>query len=175
VHHGNGTAEAFRDRADVLYASIHQWPHYPGTGPLEDAGSGAGEGYTINLPVPAGSGEELWLSLLDHVVLPAAGAFRPDLVLVSAGFDAHRADPLGDCLLDARSFARMTERLQAMARSADIPLGMVLEGGYAPDALGECVRETLAALAREAEPAPRVGVHPLASRAADAVSRYWPL
>ncbi len=77
VHHGNGTAEAFRSRADVLYASIHQERFYPGTGPLQDAGSGAGEGFTINLPVPAGSGEELWLALLARVVLPAARAFAP--------------------------------------------------------------------------------------------------
>jgi acetoin utilization deacetylase AcuC-like enzyme len=175
VHHGNGTAEAFRARPDVLYASLHQWPHYPGTGPLEDAGTGAGEGYTINLPVPAGSGEELWLSLLDHVVLPAARAFRPDLVLVSAGFDAHRADPLGGCLLDAASFAHMTRRVRTMASDAGIPVGMVLEGGYAPGALGECVRETLTALTRDDEPAPGVPLHPFASRAVDALSRYWPL
>src|SRR5205085_9279384 len=75
VHHGNGTAEAFRARADVLFASIHQSPLYPGTGPLADAGSGEGEGYTINLPVPPGSDEQVWLSLVQHVVLPAAVAF----------------------------------------------------------------------------------------------------
>ena len=76
VHHGNGTAEAFRRRADVLFASIHQSGIYPGTGPLSDVGSGPGEGYTINLPVPAGSEEDLWLSLIEHVVLPAAARVR---------------------------------------------------------------------------------------------------
>ena len=76
VHHGNGTAEAFRHRADVLFISIHQAGIFPGTGPSGDFGSGAGEGYTINLPVPAGSGEELWLSLLEHIVVPVAGAVR---------------------------------------------------------------------------------------------------
>ena len=90
VHHGNGTAETFRRRPDVLFASIHQGGIYPGTGALGDSGSGPGEGYTINLPVPAGSEEDLWLSLLEHVVLPAAVSFEPELVLVSAGFDAHR-------------------------------------------------------------------------------------
>jgi acetoin utilization deacetylase AcuC-like enzyme len=174
VHHGNGTAEAFRARADVLYASIHEWPQYPGTGPLEDAGSGAGEGYTINLPVPAGSDEELWLSLLDHVVLPAAVAFRPDLVLVSAGFDAHHADPLGGCLLDAGSFALMTKRLRWMASALGVAVGMVLEGGYAPDALGECVRETLTALMGVPVPAVQTQPDPVAVRAAGALSRYWP-
>jgi acetoin utilization deacetylase AcuC-like enzyme len=107
VHHGNGTAEAFRYRRDVLFASIHQAGIYPGTGPLNDVGSGPGEGYTINLPVPAGSGEELWLSLIERIVIPVAHAFEPDLVLISAGFDAHGDDPLADCRLEAGSFAQM--------------------------------------------------------------------
>ena len=101
VHHGNGTAEIFRRRPDVLFASIHQGGIYPGTGALGDAGSGAGEGYTINLPVPAGSEETLWLSLLEHIVLPVAVTFAPELVLVSAGYDAHRADPLAGCRLES--------------------------------------------------------------------------
>jgi acetoin utilization deacetylase AcuC-like enzyme len=175
VHHGNGTAEAFRHRADVLFVSIHQSPHYPGTGPLSDAGSGEGEGYTINLPVPAGTEEELFLSLLEHVVLPAAVAFEPDLVLLSAGFDAHRKDPLADCRLDASSFARMACQLRDMARAAHIPLGAVLEGGYAPQALGECVRETLAALAGAGDADGRAPVLPATERAAEVVSRYWQL
>jgi len=146
VHHGNGTAEAFRHRADVLFASIHQAGIYPGSGPASDRGSGAGEGCTINLPVPAGSGEELWLSLLDDVVLPAALAFDPDLVMVSAGFDAHRNDPLAGCMLEAGSFAKMARRVDEMARRADAPLGAVLEGGYHPPTLAESVAATLAAL-----------------------------
>lgn len=175
VHHGNGTAEAFRHRADVLFASIHQYPLYPGTGPLEDAGTGAGEGYTINLPVPAGADEELWLSLLEHVVLPAAVAFAPQLVLLSAGFDAHAADPLAGCRLTTSSFAEMARLVRDMARGAQIPLGAVLEGGYEPEALGECVRATLPALAGEGRArggTPLVGV---AARAAAHLSRYWPL
>src|SRR5271165_569961 len=103
VHHGNGTAEAFRRRQDVLFASIHQAGIYPGTGALSDMGSGPGQGYTINLPVPNGSEEELWLSLLEHIALPVARAFEPDLVLISAGFDAHREDPLAGCLLETAS------------------------------------------------------------------------
>ena len=106
VHHGNGTAEAFRRRRDVLFASIHQSGIYPGTGSAADVGSGEGEGYTINLPVPGGSEEEVWLSLTEHIVLPVAEAFAPDLVLISAGFDAHREDPLAGCLLETSSFAR---------------------------------------------------------------------
>ena len=149
VHHGNGTAEAFRRRSDVLFASIHQSGIYPGTGPLSDVGSGPGEGYTINLPVPAGSEEDLWLSLLEHIVLPAAQAFEPDLVLISAGFDAHRDDPLAGCRLEAASFAEMARHVRDLRRSARVPLGAVLEGGYEPVALAECVRETLAALSAD--------------------------
>ena len=138
VHHGNGTAEAFRRRSDVLFASIHQAGIYPGTGALGDAGSGDGEGYTINLPVPAGSEEDLWLSLLEHIVLPVAREFRPELLLLSAGFDAHRADPLANCRLErtpSRGW-RASSRLAGSRRAA----GDVLEGGYEPVALAECVR-----------------------------------
>jgi acetoin utilization deacetylase AcuC-like enzyme len=147
VHHGNGTAEAFRRRPDVLFASIHQGGIYPGSGPVGDTGSGEGEGYTINLPVPAGSGGELWLSLLDEAVLPVAARFDPDLVLVSAGFDAHRDDPLAGCALETGSFGEMASRVRELAERAGAPLGGVLEGGYDPPALAESVAATLAALA----------------------------
>jgi len=175
VHHGNGTAEAFRRRPDVLFASIHQSGIYPGTGPLGDAGSGPGEGYTINLPVPAGSEEDLWLSLVEHIVVPAARAFAPDLVLISAGFDAHRADPLADCRLETGSFAEMARHLRDLAAQLGVPLGAVLEGGYEPVALAESVRETLAALGGD-EPARSTAAEPLLStRAAAQVGHYWPL
>ncbi len=149
VHHGNGTAEAFRHRSDVLFVSIHQAGIYPGTGQSTDFGSGAGEGYTINLPVPAGSDEEIWLSLMEDIVVPAALSFDPDLVLVSAGFDAHRDDPLADCRLETDSFARMACQVRDMADQVDAPLGAVLEGGYNPAALAESVAATLAALGGE--------------------------
>jgi acetoin utilization deacetylase AcuC-like enzyme len=152
VHHGNGTAEAFRTRSDVLFASIHQSPLYPGTGPLSDVGSGAGEGYTVNLPVPPGSGEELWLSLIEHVVLPIARAFAPDLVLVSAGFDAHRADPLAGCRLETSSFGELARHVRDLALACDAPLGIVLEGGYEPVSLAQSVRETLLSLGDEQAP-----------------------
>jgi acetoin utilization deacetylase AcuC-like enzyme len=149
VHHGNGTAEAFRHRADVLFVSIHQQHLYPGTGPAEDRGSGDGEGYTLNLPVPPGSGEELWLSLLDDAVLPAATSFSPDLILVSAGFDAHRRDPLAGCTLETESFARMATRVGELATGLDAPLGLVQEGGYEPRALVDSLLATLRALGGE--------------------------
>jgi acetoin utilization deacetylase AcuC-like enzyme len=175
VHHGNGTAEAFRRRSDVLFASIHQEGLYPGSGPLNDVGSGEGEGYTINLPVPAGCGEDLWLSLLEHVVLPAAVAFEPDLVLVSAGFDAHREDPLAGVRLETSSFGQMAGRVREMAESMGAPLGAVLEGGYEPDVLADCVVETLGALAGSESPALAAPEAPLTARAVAQISRYWPL
>jgi len=176
VHHGNGTAEAFRHRSDVLFVSIHQAGIYPGTGPLSDVGSGAGEGYTINLPVPAGSEEALWLSLIEHIAIPVAKAFEPDLVLISAGFDAHRADPLAGCRLQAGSFAEMARHVRGLAGALGVPLGAILEGGYEPVALAACVRETLAALGSD-EPAARpTAPEPLLTpRAAAHIGRYWPL
>jgi acetoin utilization deacetylase AcuC-like enzyme len=175
VHHGNGTAETFRRRSDVLFASIHQSGIYPGTGPLSDVGSGPGEGYTINLPVPEGSEEDLWLSLVEHIVLPAARAFEPDLVLVSAGYDAHRADTLAGCRLETASFGELARHAHDLAREGGAPLGLILEGGYEPEALAESVRETLAALgggeaARSAAPEAL-----LTSRAAAQIGHYWPL
>lgn len=175
VHHGNGTAEAFRRRSDVLFVSIHQAGIYPGTGSLSDVGSGAGEGYTVNLPVPAGSEQEQWLSLLEHIVIPVAESFAPELVLISAGFDAHREDPLAGCRLEASSFAEMARHVRALAVSLGVPLGAVLEGGYQPAALAECVRETLAALTSD-EPAQSAAPEPLlTSRAAAHAGHYWPL
>ncbi len=175
VHHGNGTAEIFRRRGDVLVANIHQSGIFPGSGPLSDVGSGPGEGFSINLPVPAGSGEELWLSLLEHIVLPAGRAFEPQLVLVSAGFDAHRADPLAGCDLEAGSFAQMTCHVRDFAAELGVPLGAVLEGGYEVEALAECVRATLAALGGEGEAVMAAPEALLTSRSAAQIGHYWEL
>jgi acetoin utilization deacetylase AcuC-like enzyme len=185
VHHGNGTAEIFRQRADVLFASIHQMPLYPGSGPLEDAGSGPGEGYTINLPVPPGSQEPLWMGLLEQVLAPAVRAFQPELVLVSAGFDAHADDPLADCRLQTGSFVRMAAWVREIARAAGVPLGVVLEGGYDSRVLAECVCATLPVLAAApGEETPDAGEAPpdasedersQIARAGAQVGRYWQL
>jgi acetoin utilization deacetylase AcuC-like enzyme len=174
VHHGNGTNDIFHSDPGVLFASIHQSPLYPGTGPLSDAGSGAGEGHTINLPVPPGSGEGLWLSLVDHVVVPAALEYEPQLVLVSAGFDAHRDDPLAGCALEVDSFAQLGLRMRALADTLGVPLGGVLEGGYDLEALARSCAASLRAFATGgAAPAP-VEPHPLATRAAASVAEHWP-
>jgi acetoin utilization deacetylase AcuC-like enzyme len=149
VHHGNGTAHIFRDRSDVLFASIHQLGLFPGTGAATETGSGHGVGYTINVPVGGGADQEVWISALERIILPVAVDFRPQLVLISAGFDAHRADPLGDCLLDASSFAQMACHVRDVAAFLDAPVGAVLEGGYDLGALSESVVATVAALAGE--------------------------
>jgi acetoin utilization deacetylase AcuC-like enzyme len=175
VHHGNGTAEAFRRRADVLFVSIHQAGIFPGTGASGDFGSGAGEGYTINLPVPAGADEALWLSLLEHIVIPVATSFDPDLVLVSAGFDAHLHDPLAECRLETSSFAQMACQVRDLAKQVEAPLGAVLEGGYEPSALADSVVATLAALGGEGESVSAAPEALLTSRAAAGVARYWAL
>jgi acetoin utilization deacetylase AcuC-like enzyme len=180
VHHGNGTAEIFRNRSDVLFASIHQSPLYPGTGPLTDVGSGAGEGYTINLPVPPGSGEALWLALFDRVVLPAARAFEPELILVSAGYDAHIADPLADCRLSTESFVAMAARARALSELQAAPLGLVQEGGYDSEVLADCVCAVMPAISDDTPPmvAPSAGAgeaDALVDRAVQRLAPYWPL
>jgi acetoin utilization deacetylase AcuC-like enzyme len=175
VHHGNGTAEAFRERREVLYASIHQRGLFPGTGAPEDVGSGRGEGFTINLPVSAGAGEEEWLALLAHVLLPAARAFEPQLVLISAGFDAHRADPLASCRLEAGSFAEMARHVRAEAERLRAPIGAVLEGGYEPSSLADSVRQTMAALAGEGQARPTAPERRLTDQARARIGRYWSL
>jgi acetoin utilization deacetylase AcuC-like enzyme len=147
VHHGNGTAEIFRRRDDVLFASIHQGGIFPGTGAREDVGDGAGAGHTINRPVPAGSEEGLWLALLEDEILPAAAEFGPQLVLISAGFDAHRDDPLAECRLEAASFGRMATVVKQAATGWGAPVGAVLEGGYDLGALADSVVATMSALA----------------------------
>jgi len=184
VHHGNGTAEIFRTRSDVLFASLHQSPLYPGTGPLEDAGSGAGEGYTINLPVPPGTGPELWMELIDRVVLPAARDFEPQLVLVSCGFDAHRADPLAqvpardrDVRGDGRAGAAAGRRAGCGARAG--AGGGVSARGAGPSASARCCRcwrgrrTSRRRGAGPARTAPRS--ERLVARAVEHYGRWWPL
>jgi acetoin utilization deacetylase AcuC-like enzyme len=175
VHHGNGTAEIFRRRSDVLFASIHQTGIYPGTGLLADAGSGPGKGYTINLPVYTGSRGDPWLSLLEWVIMPAALDFRPQLVLISAGFDAHRLDPIGGCMLETADFAQMACHVRDLAASLGAPVGAVLEGGYDLGALADCVVATLKALSGAGETESIAPDPILTSRAAAQFGRYWRL
>ena len=146
VHHGNGTAAIFDATDSVLYASIHQSPLYPGTGDAADRGSGAGEGYTLNLPVPPGSGGEEFIGLVRERVVPALLDYAPRLVIVSAGYDAHREDPLAGCTLDDADYGAMAREVRAAADQVGAPVLVCLEGGYELDALARSVRETISAL-----------------------------
>jgi acetoin utilization deacetylase AcuC-like enzyme len=175
VHHGNGTNDIFHARRDVLYISIHQSPLYPGSGPLRDVGSGDGEGFTLNLPVPPRAGESIWLPLVEHVVLPVLRAFEPGLLLVSAGFDGHRADPLAECMLETESFAKMATQVAATARELGVPFGSVLEGGYDLDALAASVAATLGAFGDEQAQPGSYEPEEVTERARGAFSGYWPL
>ncbi len=147
VHHGNGTQVAFYDSDEVLFVSLHRWPFYPGTGSADENGSGVGEGFTMNLPQAAGSGAAEWLAAIDEQALPAALSYRPDLILVSAGFDAHRDDPLGGCMLDTETYGQMASRVAELATELGVPAGAVLEGGYDLDALVSSVVATMEELA----------------------------
>jgi acetoin utilization deacetylase AcuC-like enzyme len=147
VHHGNGTNDIFHASDQVLFVSIHQSPLYPGTGSARDQGSGAGEGYTVNLPVPPGSDDSVYGSLIDHVVVPLAESYEPQLMLISAGYDAHRDDPLAECRVSEAGFAAMTRSLRQVCAGVEAPLGCVLEGGYALEALARSVAATLEELA----------------------------
>ncbi len=131
VHHGNGTQHLFEERADVFYASTHQYPFYPGTGAADERGIGAGEGYTLNVPLPAGTGDEGYAEAIQGQVLPALRAFAPDVLLVSAGFDAWQNDPLGGMKVTEDGFRSWSEWLRDLA--GEICGGRVLavlEGGY---------------------------------------------
>src|SRR3954451_8501054 len=162
VHHGYGTNDIFHSTDEVLFVSIHQSPLYPGTGPAADTGSGEGIGYTVNLPVAAGSGDEVFVSLVSHVVAPLARAFAPGLVLISAGYDAHVDDPLAGCRVTDAGYGAMAAWLRAIAGDADAPLAACLEGGYALGAVSRGVAETLAALGAERAPdPPAIDRHPV--------------
>jgi len=175
VHHGNGTNDIFHADPSVLFCSIHESPLYPGTGPAEDVGSGAGEGFTVNLPVPGGSGDEVHGALVEHVVAPLIRGWAPELVLVSAGFDAHRDDPLATCELTETGFVDMTASLRRACGDAGAPLGVVLEGGYAVDALAASMAALVPVLGTAEVPAAVApDAHPLARQAQDRLRRWWP-
>jgi acetoin utilization deacetylase AcuC-like enzyme len=176
VHHGNGTNAAFHATSEVLFVSIHQSPLYPGTGSASDTGSGEGLGCTVNLPVPAGTGDAEYVSLLEHVVAPLAHAYAPQLVLISAGFDAHRDDPLAGACVSTAGFAALAGGVRRLAAELEAPVGGVLEGGYDLAALAASTAATLRALtAAEPPPAePDVPITPLSRTAAARLAERWP-
>jgi acetoin utilization deacetylase AcuC-like enzyme len=177
VHHGNGTNAIFHADPSVLFVSVHESPLYPGTGPAGDLGVGEGRGFTINLPVPGGSGDETYRSLVDHVVLPLIAQWAPQLVLVSAGFDAHGLDPLATCRVTERGYAEMTASLRRACAEVGAPVGLVLEGGYSLEALTGSVAALMPVLVAESPPSGEgeaVPLHPLAAAAADRLAPWWP-
>jgi acetoin utilization deacetylase AcuC-like enzyme len=141
VHHGNGTQHLFEHDGTVFYASLHQYPHYPGTGAASERGIGAGEGATLNCPMPAGTGDKEWLHALENEVLPALEAYDPDALLISAGFDAHAADPLSATRVTAEGFRIMSRRMVEFAEQhCQGRLVSLLEGGYDLEALADSVQ-----------------------------------
>jgi acetoin utilization deacetylase AcuC-like enzyme len=176
VHHGNGTNDIFSADPRVLFVSVHESPLYPGTGPATDVGVGAGQGYNVNLPVAAGSGDETFVGMVDAIAVPLAMAFRPQLLLVSAGFDAHQNDPLATCMVTDDGFAAMCGLLRDAGAALGVPVAGVLEGGYDLDALARSLRASMAALAGPAGSAV-VGAGawtPVVRSARARVAEHWP-
>jgi acetoin utilization deacetylase AcuC-like enzyme len=175
VHHGNGTEAIFASDPGVLFVSIHEWPLYPGTGPASYVGEGAGEGFTVNLPVPSGSGDETYTSLAEHVGAALIRTWEPQLVLISAGFDAHRDDPLATCRVTEAGFAAMTASLRRASDDVGAPLGLVLEGGYDLGALAGSMAALMPILTGDDAPGQSpVERHALADQAARRLAQWWP-
>jgi acetoin utilization deacetylase AcuC-like enzyme len=146
LHHGNGTHDIFLDRKDVLYISTHQWGNYPGTGPAEMVGVGVGQGFTVNIPFTSGCGDGSFEYAFDRVIEPVLRQFKPGIILVSIGGDAHYKDPLGGLSLSTEGYVSMNERLLALAKElCGGSLSFFLEGGYNVDALADIVAGTVSA------------------------------
>jgi acetoin utilization deacetylase AcuC-like enzyme len=147
VHHGNGTQEIFYDSGDILYCSIHQWPFYPGSGSPRESGRGPGKGKTVNVPLPGGSGEDEYITAVTDEILPEVRAHKPSIIFISAGFDTHRKDPIGDMNLTADSFRMLTQLVTAVATElCEGRIVSALEGGYNIDALAASIQAHIEAL-----------------------------
>ena len=183
VHHGNGTQHIFEDDPSVLYVSTHEYPEYPGTGAADEIGRGRGAGFTVNLPLEAGGVDDDYRVMFAEVVLPVLRQFRPDVVLVSAGFDAHDRDPLAGQRLTTGAFTAMTAELRRVAvECCEGRIAMITEGGYDLQALRECLTAAIGVLAADPAQAakwpPASLVAPSRGRASAqaamaALSPYW--
>jgi acetoin utilization deacetylase AcuC-like enzyme len=150
AHHGNGTQAVFYDDPRVLFVSLHQWPLYPGTGRAVETGAGAGAGFTMNIPVPPGTTGDVYLRAIDDVIAPRVAAFAPTWLILSAGFDGHRDDPITELGLTAGDYVAITQRAISW-----VPPGrrlVMLEGGYDLDALASCAAGVVGVLADRAAP-----------------------
>ncbi|MBU1077812.1 MAG: histone deacetylase [Spirochaetes bacterium] len=147
LHHGNGTQDIFYNKKDVFYISLHQFPHFPGTGSDSETGSGEGKGYTLNFPMKAGFGEKDYMDKLNNEIDQAVSSYKPQLILISAGFDAHHRDPLGMINLSSDSYFKITLKIKEFAEKyTGGRMISVLEGGYDLPALQESVLKHMAAL-----------------------------
>jgi acetoin utilization deacetylase AcuC-like enzyme len=147
LHHGNGTQDIFWRRGDVLYISTHQSPLYPGTGFLEETGDGPGEGATANFPLPPYTGDQGFRSVMETLILPLLDRFRPQMLLVSVGFDTHWRDPLGSLALSAQGYGELIAQLVRWAEvNSEGKIALFLEGGYDLEAAKACVSSAVAAL-----------------------------
>ena len=181
VHHGNGTQDIFFDNPAVLFVSLHESPLYPDTGYVHEVGGGDARGRTVNLPLPAGSDGGSYALAFERVVLPILKSFAPDLVLISAGYDAHQRDPLANMQLDDGDYGWMAAKVRDVARAtANGRVGVLLEGGYDLTALENSVEQTIIGLARpEGVARPSRSLHDasaeVALRAVVSAQRpFWP-
>jgi acetoin utilization deacetylase AcuC-like enzyme len=184
VHHGNGTQSSFYDDPSVLFVSSHQFPYYPGTGAADETGSGPGEGYTVNLPLAAGATGADYGRAYAAVAWPIVKAFAPELILVSAGFDAYKDDPLAAMRLEAEDFGRLTSEIAAIADACcQGRVVVATEGGYHLKGIADSLRAVITALDTDTADTPRIPHHDAAAPRGDAtvsavkqrLSRYWPL
>ncbi len=147
IHHGNGTQNSFYNRSDVFYFSTHQYPYYPGTGAADETGAGEGLGYTLNVPLSGGQGDDEYLKIFEDILGPAISQFGPEFILVSAGYDTYLSDPLGTMKVTENGFYRMTEFLKkAASEECNDRLFLALEGGYHIEGIAESVKQTIFAL-----------------------------
>jgi acetoin utilization deacetylase AcuC-like enzyme len=147
LHHGNGTQDIFWERSEVLYISTHQSPLYPGTGRIEETGHGDGEGYTANMPLPPGSGDEAFRTVMGRLIVPLLDRYRPEMLLISYGFDVHWSDPLGHLLLSAQGLRQLFTALASWAdQNCSGKISVVLEGGYNLEAAEACTLSAISAL-----------------------------
>jgi acetoin utilization deacetylase AcuC-like enzyme len=180
VHHGNGTQNSFWRRRDVLFCSAHQYPYYPGSGAPTDLGDGPGEGFTVNCALPGGQRDADYGAVFHDVFLPIARQFRPEVILVSAGFDAHQDDPIGGMNVTERGFAAMASAVRSLAAEvAGGKLVLLLEGGYDLPALAHSVHACLEVLAGQRTDTFPSGVGPSGAEAISAsrqaLAPYWSL
>jgi acetoin utilization deacetylase AcuC-like enzyme len=174
VHHGNGTQDIFYDRNDILYQSFHLYPHFPGTGMIEDIGVGRGKGYNINAPLSYGNGNKAVSKLLDEIFIPIARKFNPDLIIFSSGFDSHHSDPLGGLKLTANFFGELISKFQEIQPK----IVCTLEGGYNLQWIGKCLASQISHLCNKPlkfndNAYEKINVNQIIKKLKDELGAYW--